>query len=135
MLTGALQFEMTSSHHLGPDGIVGTEDDEECDAGAVNGDACCTADCKLQSDAVCSDKNSWCCKGCQVVSKTNPTGIQLNVYKDHKETHTQTRANAPASAAPPPSVIYVFVLLTKCANDTHRIHPSNLMILFILFYK
>eukprot|EP00052_Salpingoeca_macrocollata_P026639 m.248371 g.248371 ORF g.248371 m.248371 type:complete len:855 (-) comp22611_c0_seq1:254-2818(-) len=47
----------------GVDGINGTSDDEECDAG-YSGDECCTASCKLQPTATCSDANSECCRNC-----------------------------------------------------------------------
>ncbi|KAH9385941.1 uncharacterized protein NEMAJ01_0837 [Nematocida major] len=40
------------------------EEGEECDAGPF-GDACCTPDCKLRINALCSDFNSGCCNGCQ----------------------------------------------------------------------
>ncbi|KAK2855818.1 hypothetical protein Q5P01_004553 [Channa striata] len=44
---------------------------EECDPGLlhINSDPCCTADCKLQPSAQCSDRNSACCKNCQFEAK------------------------------------------------------------------
>lgn len=43
------------------------EEGEECDPGLLylNNDACCTATCKLRPTAVCSDRNSACCKNCK----------------------------------------------------------------------
>ncbi|KAK2889764.1 hypothetical protein Q8A73_018064 [Channa argus] len=44
---------------------------EECDPGLlhITSDPCCTADCKLQLGAQCSDRNSACCKNCQFEAK------------------------------------------------------------------
>ncbi|PVU95162.1 hypothetical protein BB561_001982 [Smittium simulii] len=51
-------------------GIV--EDGEDCDCGSEDvcaNDKCCDAKtCKFKSGAKCSDKNSLCCKNCQIVS-------------------------------------------------------------------
>lgn len=45
------------------------EEGEQCDPGPlsadVDGDACCTKDCKLKSTAQCSDNNDICCTNCQ----------------------------------------------------------------------
>ncbi|KAF7668699.1 hypothetical protein LDENG_00298440 [Lucifuga dentata] len=43
------------------------EEGEECDPGLLhlNDDPCCTADCKFQPDAQCSDRNSPCCRNCK----------------------------------------------------------------------
>ncbi|XP_066152837.1 ADAM 17-like protease isoform X1 [Euwallacea fornicatus] len=48
-------------------GNLRVEGDEECDAGLLgteDNDACCDKDCKLRTNAVCSDKNSPCCQNC-----------------------------------------------------------------------
>ena len=40
--------------------------EEECDAGLLGSedtDACCDENCKLRTNARCSDKNSPCCSG------------------------------------------------------------------------
>lgn len=43
------------------------EDGEQCDPGLLhlNDDPCCSADCKFKHGAMCSDRNSPCCKNCQ----------------------------------------------------------------------
>ncbi|XP_045483006.1 ADAM 17-like protease [Harmonia axyridis] len=44
------------------------EEGEECDAGLFgteDTDNCCDKECRLRRGAVCSDKNSPCCQGCQ----------------------------------------------------------------------
>ena len=42
------------------------EDNEECDCGDLcDTDQCCTPDCKLKPQAVCSDSNQSCCTNCQ----------------------------------------------------------------------
>lgn len=43
------------------------EQGEECDPGLlhINNDPCCTSDCKLRTTALCSDRNSACCKDCK----------------------------------------------------------------------
>lgn len=47
------------------------EQGEECDPGLIhlNSDPCCTSECRLRPDALCSDRNSACCKNCQFESK------------------------------------------------------------------
>ncbi|KAH9498762.1 hypothetical protein Btru_005067 [Bulinus truncatus] len=45
---------------------------EECDAGAmglVNADICCTRECRLQYNAMCSDMNTQCCFNCYIASR------------------------------------------------------------------
>ncbi|XP_061901166.1 disintegrin and metalloproteinase domain-containing protein 17 isoform X1 [Entelurus aequoreus] len=44
------------------------EHSEECDPGLlhINSDPCCTAECRLRPGADCSDRNSACCKKCQL---------------------------------------------------------------------
>ena len=47
-------------------GNLRVEGDEECDAGLLGSedtDSCCDENCKLRSNAKCSDKNSPCCVG------------------------------------------------------------------------
>ncbi|KAM6973046.1 disintegrin and metalloproteinase domain-containing protein 17-like [Aplochiton taeniatus] len=43
------------------------EEGEECDPGLLhlNNDPCCSADCKFRPSALCSDRNSPCCKNCE----------------------------------------------------------------------
>ncbi|XP_061603054.1 disintegrin and metalloproteinase domain-containing protein 17 [Cololabis saira] len=47
------------------------EQGEQCDPGLlhINSDPCCTDDCKLREGALCSDRNSACCKSCQFESR------------------------------------------------------------------
>ncbi len=46
------------------------EEGEDCDCGAnCNTSACCTNDCKFKNGAVCDDKASVCCSGCQLKPK------------------------------------------------------------------
>lgn len=63
----------------GTDGIGGTADDEQCDAG-YSGDACCTAGCKLRPGAACCDANFICCSNCQAAgtAKRCFTGFALD---------------------------------------------------------
>nr|XP_057928055.1 disintegrin and metalloproteinase domain-containing protein 17 isoform X1 [Doryrhamphus excisus] len=43
------------------------EHGEECDPGLhVKSDPCCTAECRLRPGALCSDRNSACCRKCQL---------------------------------------------------------------------
>ena len=47
-------------------GNLRVEGEEECDAGLLGSedtDACCDENCKLRTNARCSDKNSPCCSG------------------------------------------------------------------------
>lgn len=47
------------------------EGQEECDAGLVGQDdidLCCDKNCKLRNGAMCSDRNSPCCQGCQYMN-------------------------------------------------------------------
>ncbi|XP_073682861.1 disintegrin and metalloproteinase domain-containing protein 17a isoform X2 [Garra rufa] len=46
------------------------EEDEDCDPGLLhlNDDPCCTAKCKFRKQALCSDRNSPCCKNCRFES-------------------------------------------------------------------
>ncbi|XP_071441770.1 ADAM 17-like protease isoform X1 [Hetaerina americana] len=53
-------------------GNLRVEGEEECDAGLLgteDNDPCCDKNCRLRrgQGAVCSDKNSPCCQGCQLV--------------------------------------------------------------------
>ncbi|XP_014898965.1 disintegrin and metalloproteinase domain-containing protein 17-like isoform X3 [Poecilia latipinna] len=43
------------------------EEGEDCDPGLLHrsNDSCCSADCKFKPGAICSDRNSPCCKNCQ----------------------------------------------------------------------
>nr|XP_046229609.1 disintegrin and metalloproteinase domain-containing protein 17 [Scatophagus argus] len=47
------------------------EQGEECDPGLlhIHSDLCCTADCRLRTEAQCSDRNSACCKNCRFESE------------------------------------------------------------------
>ncbi|XP_057292184.1 ADAM 17-like protease [Hydractinia symbiolongicarpus] len=45
------------------------EKGEQCDAGYKE-DSCCTKDCRLKKNAVCSDSNHACCLDCQYAPKT-----------------------------------------------------------------
>jgi len=54
-------------------GNLRVEGKEECDAGLLgseDSDPCCDKFCNLRRNvgAICSDKNSPCCKGCQLMS-------------------------------------------------------------------
>lgn len=43
------------------------DDDEECDAGRIPNDPCCTSDCRLRKEARCSPWNHGCCTpNCQI---------------------------------------------------------------------
>ena len=53
---------------VGPN--VTEADIEECDSGSIDGDDCCTEECKFTKSAVCSDANSICCRGCQPAPTT-----------------------------------------------------------------
>jgi cysteine-rich repeat protein len=58
-------------------GVIDTG--EECDSGnTVSGSACCTADCKLKTGAVCEDSNGKCCSNCQFKSSTTKCSTALN---------------------------------------------------------
>ncbi|XP_014857537.1 PREDICTED: disintegrin and metalloproteinase domain-containing protein 17-like isoform X1 [Poecilia mexicana] len=43
------------------------EEGEDCDPGLLHrsNDSCCSEDCKFKPGAICSDRNSPCCKNCQ----------------------------------------------------------------------
>uniref|UniRef100_A0A8C6SG31 ADAM metallopeptidase domain 17b n=1 Tax=Neogobius melanostomus TaxID=47308 RepID=A0A8C6SG31_9GOBI len=47
------------------------EQDEECDPGLIHlhSDPCCSSDCRLRPQALCSDRNSACCRNCQFEEK------------------------------------------------------------------
>ncbi|EGD76937.1 hypothetical protein PTSG_07278 [Salpingoeca rosetta] len=64
----------------GLDGMAGTDDDEECDAGPL-GDNCCTAECKLAPGVTCSDANDVCCDSCSF----NPNKVCFQSFMTDKQ--------------------------------------------------
>eukprot|EP00056_Hartaetosiga_gracilis_P013222 m.217207 g.217207 ORF g.217207 m.217207 type:complete len:383 (+) comp13810_c0_seq30:1268-2416(+) len=91
----------------GNDGLPGTADDEECDAGRAT--ACCTDTCKLTPLSTCADTNSICCNNCnfdpnlecftafkedRLCRKTVRCGDNQNVDADVCPAHEQKRPGA-----------------------------------------
>ncbi|CAG0904299.1 unnamed protein product [Darwinula stevensoni] len=84
-------------------GNLRVEKGEECDAGLVGTedvDACCDSKCKLRrkEGAVCSDKNSPCCKNCRYM----PKGVKCR--EEQLATCEQEAKCSGESAECPPSL-------------------------------
>ena len=59
--------------------------EEECDAGSVGEDSCCTAECMFSAGAVCSARNSECCSECQYA------GANTTCYESSATAHDKLK--------------------------------------------
>jgi len=87
-------------------GNLRVEGKEECDAGLLgseDSDPCCDKFCNLRRNvgAICSDKNSPCCKGCQLMSAGQKCREAQRATCEQEAKCTGTKAECPVSAPQP----------------------------------
>lgn len=76
------------------------EQNEECDPGLMNlkNDPCCSEQCRLRPNAICSDRNSACCKDCKFEAKGQVCQEPIEATcKGH------SRCTGDSSECPPPT--------------------------------
>jgi len=85
-------------------GNLRVEGEEECDAGLLGSedtDACCDENCKLRTNARCSDKNSPCCSGCNFMSSGQKCRSENYATCEEKAVCTGKQAECPKSEPMP----------------------------------
>ncbi|XP_077344890.1 disintegrin and metalloproteinase domain-containing protein 17 isoform X2 [Lithobates pipiens] len=79
------------------------DEGEDCDPGLLrqHNDLCCTSDCKFRENAICSDRNSPCCKNCQfeTAQKKCQEAINATCKGESFCTGNSSECPAPGSAA------------------------------------
>lgn len=79
------------------------DEGEDCDPGLLrqHNDLCCTSDCKFRENAICSDRNSPCCKNCQfeTAQKKCQEAINATCKGESFCTGNSSDCPAPGSAA------------------------------------
>uniref|UniRef100_A0A7M4EHB0 ADAM metallopeptidase domain 17 n=1 Tax=Crocodylus porosus TaxID=8502 RepID=A0A7M4EHB0_CROPO len=92
------------------------DEGEECDPGLLrqHDDPCCSADCRLKEGALCSDRNSPCCKGCQFESAQKKCQEAINATCKGESYCTGNSSECPPPGNAPDDTVCVD--LGKCKD-------------------